>query len=134
MPIDRKVARGKIMCFCRVGIEVHGMLKNQRLQTSRRWGFCHARDMGQQIPHDRSAVFLRHRQDLRWILGFSKSAFSEPQAHVRTSGIDKANLRIVKHSGKIGGEKTAKRGPDYFRKIAAMRKEFKGGRAPKGGE
>lgn len=38
------------------------------------------------------------------------------------------NSLIVKHSGKIGGKKTAKRGPDYFRKIAAMRKEFKGGR------
>ena len=32
--------------------------------------------------------------------------------------------------GKKGGEKTAERGPDYFRKIAAMRKERKGGRPP----
>jgi hypothetical protein len=30
--------------------------------------------------------------------------------------------------GKKGGKKTAERGPDYFRKIAAMRKEHKGGR------
>ena len=30
--------------------------------------------------------------------------------------------------GKKGGKETAKRGPDYFRKIAAMRKERKGGR------
>ena len=30
--------------------------------------------------------------------------------------------------GKKGGKITAKRGPDYFRKIAAMRKDFKGGR------
>jgi hypothetical protein len=30
--------------------------------------------------------------------------------------------------GKKGGKATAKRGPDYFRKIASMRKEFKGGR------
>jgi len=41
------------------------------------------------------------------------------------------NSLITAHSGKIGGEKTAKRGPDYFRKIAAMRKEFRGGRSPK---
>jgi len=33
--------------------------------------------------------------------------------------------------GKKGGKKTAERGPDYFRKIAAMRKERKGGRPPK---
>jgi hypothetical protein len=30
--------------------------------------------------------------------------------------------------GKKGGKATAKRGPDYFRKIAAMRKTFGGGR------
>jgi len=33
--------------------------------------------------------------------------------------------------GKKGGNITARRGPDYFRKIAAMRKERKGGRPPK---
>lgn len=33
--------------------------------------------------------------------------------------------------GKKGGKVTAKRGSEYFRKIAAMRKERKGGR-PKG--
>jgi hypothetical protein len=33
--------------------------------------------------------------------------------------------------GKKGGKATAKRGPAFFRKIAAMRKEHKGGRPPK---
>jgi hypothetical protein len=33
--------------------------------------------------------------------------------------------------GAKGGKATAKRGPDYFRKIASMRKERKGGRPPK---
>jgi hypothetical protein len=33
--------------------------------------------------------------------------------------------------GKKGGKTTAKRGSDYFREIAAMRKEKKGGRPPK---
>jgi hypothetical protein len=33
--------------------------------------------------------------------------------------------------GKKGGKETAKRGPEYFRKIAAMRRERKGGRPPK---
>jgi hypothetical protein len=33
--------------------------------------------------------------------------------------------------GKLGGEKTAERGPAYFRKIAAMRKTRSGGRPRK---
>ena len=33
--------------------------------------------------------------------------------------------------GAKGGKATAQRGPDYFRKIAAMRKERKGGRPAK---
>ena len=33
--------------------------------------------------------------------------------------------------GKKGGKVTAKRGADYFRKIAAMRREHKGGRPSK---
>jgi hypothetical protein len=41
------------------------------------------------------------------------------------------NALITAYSGKIGGKKTARRGPDYFRKIAAMRKEFRGGRPKK---
>ena len=32
--------------------------------------------------------------------------------------------------GKKGGKTTAKRGPDYYRKIAAMRKTHAGGRPP----
>jgi hypothetical protein len=38
---------------------------------------------------------------------------------------------IVAHSGRIGGRETAKRGPEYFRQIAAMRKNRKGGRPKK---
>jgi hypothetical protein len=33
--------------------------------------------------------------------------------------------------GRLGGEATAKRGPDYYRKIAAQRKSFRGGRPSK---
>ena len=33
--------------------------------------------------------------------------------------------------GERGGKATAKRGSDYFRKIASMRKKHKGGRPPK---
>jgi formylmethanofuran dehydrogenase subunit B len=38
---------------------------------------------------------------------------------------------ISAHAGKIGGKKTAKRGPEYFRQLQAMRKERKGGRPTK---
>jgi len=34
--------------------------------------------------------------------------------------------------GKMGGKATAKRGPDYYRKIAGMRKTKAGGRPRKG--
>jgi len=33
--------------------------------------------------------------------------------------------------GRKGGKQTAKRGPEYFRKIAAKRKSFRGGRPKK---
>jgi len=33
--------------------------------------------------------------------------------------------------GRLGGQATAERGPNYFRKIAAMRKTRAGGRPPK---
>lgn len=33
--------------------------------------------------------------------------------------------------GRKGGLSTAERGPDYYRKIAALRKHFGGGRPPK---
>jgi hypothetical protein len=41
------------------------------------------------------------------------------------------NRLITAHSGSIGGRKTAKRGPEYFRKIASLRKHHRGGRPPK---
>jgi len=38
---------------------------------------------------------------------------------------------ITAYSGSIGGKQTAKRGPEYFRKIASMRKTRKGGKPKK---
>jgi hypothetical protein len=38
---------------------------------------------------------------------------------------------ITARSGQIGGKKTAKRGPEYYAKIQAMRKTKAGGRPPK---
>jgi hypothetical protein len=33
--------------------------------------------------------------------------------------------------GRLGGQKTAERGPDYYRKLAAKRKVYRGGRPRK---
>jgi len=33
--------------------------------------------------------------------------------------------------GRLGGQKTAQRGSEYYRRIAAKRKRFRGGRPPK---
>ena len=48
------------------------------------------------------------------------------------------HLRTVEPSaaalGKRGGLKTAERGPEYFKKIAGMRKTRAGGRPPKSSE
>jgi len=38
---------------------------------------------------------------------------------------------IVAESGRIGGKKTAQRGPEYFRELQARRKTKAGGRPPK---
>jgi hypothetical protein len=57
---------------------------------------------------------------------------SERACELLTAAISLAdNLLTVNPAatmGKKGGEKTAERGPDYFRKIASMRKQRKGGR------
>jgi hypothetical protein len=39
---------------------------------------------------------------------------------------------ITARSGQIGGKQTAKRGPEYYAKIQAMRKTKAGGRPAKG--
>jgi hypothetical protein len=51
-----------------------------------------------------------------------------------TRYIDRVIVRIEAAPsllGQMGGKKTAERGPDYFRKIAAMRKTHAGGRPRK---
>lgn len=45
--------------------------------------------------------------------------------------IEQAKLPAAAELGKRGGEITAKRGSEYFRKLAAQRKTFSGGRPPK---
>ena len=49
----------------------------------------------------------------------------------RLDGIEKILMTAVQERGRKGGTKTAERGPDYFRQIAAMRKTRGGGRPKK---
>jgi hypothetical protein len=53
------------------------------------------------------------------------------EAIQRTERLSKAVTTAAITRGRKGGSKTAERGPDYFRKIAAMRKTRAGGRPPK---
>jgi hypothetical protein len=62
-------------------------------------------------------------------------ARSERAYELLTAAVDLADDLLAQSPaatlGKKGGKVTAKRGSDYFRKIASMRKENKGGRPPK---
>ncbi|HYL74711.1 MAG TPA: hypothetical protein VEU96_10935 [Bryobacteraceae bacterium] len=53
------------------------------------------------------------------------------EAIQRTERLSKAVLTAPVKRGRKGGTKTAERGPDYFRQIAAMRKTRAGGRPRK---
>jgi len=59
---------------------------------------------------------------------------SERAYELLTAALDLADDLLAQSPaaalGKKGGKATAKRGPDYYRKISAMRKEHKGGRPP----
>jgi molybdenum-dependent DNA-binding transcriptional regulator ModE len=53
------------------------------------------------------------------------------EAIQRTERLSKAVLTAAVKRGRKGGTKTAERGPEYFRQIAAMRKTRAGGRPRK---
>jgi hypothetical protein len=60
---------------------------------------------------------------------------SERATELLTAAVKLADFLLLESPaaalGKKGGSVTAQRGPDYFRKIAALRKERKGGRPRK---
>jgi molybdenum-dependent DNA-binding transcriptional regulator ModE len=56
------------------------------------------------------------------------------EALQRLERLSKAVLTAAEKRGRKGGTKTAERGPDYFRQIAAMRKTRAGGRPRKQAE
>jgi hypothetical protein len=53
------------------------------------------------------------------------------EALQRVDRLSKVVLTAAEKRGRMGGTKTAERGPDYFRQIAAMRKTRSGGRPRK---
>lgn len=84
------------------------------------------------MGHDRD--FSKITSCLRQALEATTVQESHPlvaEALKRTEGLSKiVTTAAVKH-GRKGGNKTAQRGPDYFRQIAAMRKTKAGGRPKK---
>jgi hypothetical protein len=53
------------------------------------------------------------------------------EALQRVERLSKTVLTAAEKRGRKGGTKTAERGPDYYREIAAKRKTFAGGRPRK---
>jgi hypothetical protein len=53
------------------------------------------------------------------------------EAIQRVERLSNAVLTAAEKRGRKGGTKTAERGPDYYREIAAKRKTFAGGRPRK---
>lgn len=67
-----------------------------------------------ELPEGRGA---RAREVLKTALALNQDLIAEPPAKSQASEL-----------GKLGGAKTAQRGADYFREIAAQRKTKAGGR------
>jgi hypothetical protein len=94
-----------------------------------------------QLPTLHSKI-IRARADIQHVAALLASPLSEPNRkaclkraqraasllHSAASGIALTPASLL---GSIGGKKTAERGPEYFRKIAAMRKTRAGGRPRK---
>jgi hypothetical protein len=99
-----------------------------------------------------SATVLRDANDARGLIGEAKALLSDARVPInkrlsaKQSGdawflLDKADARLdglmtyvslsPAEMGRKGGAKTAQRGPEYFAKIAAMRKTKAGGRPKK---
>ena len=93
-----------------------------------------------------SATVLRDANDARGLIGEAKALPINKRLSAKQSGdawflLDKADARLdglmtyvslsPAEMGRKGGAKTAQRGPEYFAKIAAMRKTKAGGRPKK---
>jgi hypothetical protein len=70
-----------------------------------------------------SRLIFNYLLDKQEALLFNKGMMNCPHCGKRIP-----DSLITARSGQIGGKKTAKRGPEYFRKIASMRRTHAGGR------
>ncbi|HLK18091.1 MAG TPA: hypothetical protein VKT81_04010 [Bryobacteraceae bacterium] len=84
--------------------------------------------MNQEAAFDKLSHCLHQAQEAP-TLEQSRTLIAE--ALQRVERIAKAVLTAAEKRGRKGGTKTAQRGPDYFRQIAAMRKVRAGGRPRK---
>jgi hypothetical protein len=84
--------------------------------------------MPHQAAFDRLARTLRHALESPTIEQCNSLVFEAIQ---QTERLAKAVATAAVKRGRKGGSKTAERGPDYFRQIAAMRKTRAGGRPRK---
>jgi hypothetical protein len=84
--------------------------------------------MNQEAAFDKLSHCLHQAQEAP-TLEQSRTLIAE--ALQRVERIAKAVLTAAEKRGRKGGTKTAERGPDYYREIAAKRKTFAGGRPKK---
>jgi hypothetical protein len=75
--------------------------------------------MGHEVAFTKISTCLRHALQASTI---EESHLLISEALKRTEGLSKIIATAAVKRGRKGGIKTAERGPDYFRKIAAMRK------------
>ena len=86
------------------------------------------------IPQKHQAELTRICDSLREAV--SASTIDQARAIVkqalrRTERLAESIGNVAASLGQKGGQRTAERGPEYFRRIAAMRKTRAGGRPPK---
>jgi hypothetical protein len=84
--------------------------------------------MSHEAAFDKLANTLRRALDVPTL---EESRRLVADALQRTERLAKAVTTAAIKRGRKGGSKTAERGPEYFRQIAAKRKTFAGGRPKK---
>jgi hypothetical protein len=87
--------------------------------------------MGHEVAFTKISSCLRQALETSTV---EESHLLIAEALKRTEGLSKVIATAAVKRGRKGGAKTAERGSDYFRQIAAMRKTKAGGRPKKRSE
>lgn len=87
--------------------------------------------MNQEVAFEKLSHCLHQAQEAP-TLEQSRTLIAE--ALQRVERLSKVVLTAAEKRGRMGGTETAKRGPEYYRDIAAKRKTFAGGRPRKQAE